>query len=311
MQHREFFNSKNIKTSSQEMHDLTEEAFNKLKTRQNKDEAQQKEFRETLSKINFDDLKQLFKEDLLKSGIDNFEFVDADRILDIASGESSTEGSYRVEPHAIVFDFKCLRDKAEKFGLPTELYMLYILSHEETHAASKTDCRGLTEVNTKEKGVLRLKHGYLEETVSALDEENYFNIDKFRGFDEGMTEKISREEIFAAYLKNHPEFAKKEDVSKLTEFVGKHDEVFYNAEIKMVNAVIKAISRSGGVDETVAWEALKQGKFSGDNFSEWGNRNQLDKILGYEVAQAIENLDADSSNKALAIANKINSSFVD
>lgn len=312
MQSREFYTSNNTKKSKEEINQLTEEAFALLKQKEVSDEAERREFQESLEKINFSDLHQLFKDDLSKSGVDeDFQFINKERILNIPSNQANIEASYLAVSHSIILDFSRLKNKADQFGVPRELYLLYILAHEETHAVSKVDCHGIGETSSDNNPVAHVKYGYAQDTVTTLqgkDGVEYFHKDSFLGLEEGLTEKIGREEIFEKYVSENPEFATREDIEKLKKIVSTHDLVYYNAELKMVNALLRALGRSTALDEATVWQAIKQGKFSGNNFINFTNHQSLEKALGPEIAHLIENLDADSPEQALAIANRLDAS---
>ncbi len=310
MQSREFYNLDGTKQTEGEAERLTEEAFRTLKSQEPDNELSQAEFKEVIERIDFESLRGTFTEMLAKSGIDDdFPFITPERIIRIPTTETSPEAIYYSAAHAIGMDFLSIKASALRYEVPLKLYVLYILSHEEVHALSRVECRGLSEKN--QGNIITGRFGYSEvesERMKAKDKDEYLPHHRFLGFEEGITEKIAREEIVETYLSAHTDFASTEDIGKLRNAFAEFDQNNYNVELKMVNSLIRALSRATTMDEATVWQAIKKGKFSGDTFADFANRQLIDKALGPEIVHLIETLNTDSPEQAIAITKRLDSS---
>lgn len=318
MKSREFFTIDQNPEEEEDIAKLEQKSFERILRRANTNEQENKSFQEALAKINFEDLKEMFSADAARSGIDEnaLNFVEPDTIINTKrQGEQpSADAYYYMLANRISLDYEGIKECAAEANISPELYLLHVIAHEETHAVSKVSCQGMSQIDRKEINQAKIKTGYKDDIVVLLDageKKKYFHKDSFFGFDEGITEKYAREEIMYPYLEKHKDFSSKEDIENLKASLSHKDKNgFYKNEIVMVDAFIRALSRSTGFDTETIWKGMIHGKFSGNTLNENGTYKLVEKMIGMEILDNIKNLDINNSEAALFIAEQLDKSDV-
>lgn len=138
---------------------------------------------------------------------------------------------------------------AETFSKRMEKY--YATLHEATHAAAVHQTR-VKEKDGKPK-IAVLKCGY---GTTYLSEKGKF-IYQFNGFNEAVTEKITRETA----TKHQEEIAKEFGLSK-EEMISVPD--CYGDFLKILDAAVKKTAEKSSETEEAVWEKIKKGYFEGE-----------------------------------------------
>lgn len=144
---------------------------------------------------------------------------------------------------------RAIHINAETFSKRMEKY--YATLHEATHAAAVHQTR-VEEKEGKPK-IAALKCGY---GTTYLPEKGKF-IYQFIGFNEAVTEKITRETV----TKHQEEIAKEFGLSK-KEIMSVPD--FYGDFLKILNAAVKKTAKKSGEAEEAVWKKIKKGYFEGE-----------------------------------------------
>ncbi len=318
MKSREFFTTDQNPEEEEDIAKLEQKSFERILRRANTNEQENKSFQEALTKINFEDLKEMFSADAARSGIDEdgLNFVKPENIINTkkVTEQPSADAYYFMVPNRISLDYEGIKKCADEAGISPELYLLHVIAHEETHAVSKVSCKGISELDRREVDKAHIQTGFKEDILVPLDaggKKKYFHKAAFFGFDEGITEKYAREEIMYPYLEKHTEFSSREEIENLKASLNKEDKtLFYKNEIIMVDAFIRALSRSTGFDSKTIWKGMIHGKFSGATLNEGGTFKLVEKMIGAEILNNIKNLDINHSEAALLIAEQLDKSDV-
>ncbi len=318
MKSREFFTTDQNPEDEEDISKLEQESFERISRRANTNEQENKSFQEALSKIDFKDLKEMFSADAVRSGIEENElnFVEASTIVNTKrEGEQrSADAFYTMLANRISLNYEGIKQCAAEAGVSSELYLLHVIAHEETHAVSKVSCQGISELDRREVGQGSIQSGFKGDIVVPMDaggKKKYFHKAAFFGFDEGVTEKYAREEILYPYIENHADFSSKEDLEKHKANLSRKDKNgFYKNEVAMVEAFVRALSRSTGFDTETIWKGMIHGKFSGNTMNEAGTYKLVEKMIGAEILDNIKNLDIDHSDAARLIAEQLDKSDV-
>lgn len=230
-------------------------------------ENNSQEFKELLSKIDFDVLEEIFME---KYGrpfyLKDLNFLRPDRIVGDFHEPNGTIGSYDSELNAIHVYSNALRKDLKKSadGLSFHIHFLEVIAHEETHAISRSFCQGgreaeswLTILKPRTK---KIKSGYreIETRVRGVREEVVSSL--YEAFDEGVNEKMSRE-VVLGYLKKTG--VSSDAISAYAAI--RKEKGHYQTHVQFVDDVVSDISRKSDVPAEQVWRALVGGKLSGQS----------------------------------------------
>src|SRR3989338_3446096 len=204
---------------------------------------------ETLRRVNFDILREVFARYAKKVGMDKKDI----NVLNARSINSETSGgAYRVARNLIGLSSEGIEERYA--GFKWDLAVLKVLVHEETHAVSGARCMGISyfeKLKRKETGRVLKKDdvfhqedqtGYTQGVIKVLWRE--LPVDSrilFMYFNEGVVEKLSRE-VLSQYLKEDLDFVSKEEAKK---FIQKYKEnpVSYKSEVELVDALVNRIAK--------------------------------------------------------------------
>ncbi len=246
---------------------------------------QSPEFKALLGRLDFDAIKQLFLELARKTDIDpaQMNFVEPDRIVERNLNNASA--NFRMSMNAIEID------PAELKGLESEeisdpvLKLLEIVMHEEGHAVSKTKCSGKFTPDGFWPSSMR--SGYSLDVFPRDPNLRHHTV--FGLFDEGVTEKISRE-LGKKYLDSHPDIADPAQVQKMREYYDDDNQIkAYDLPVSFVEAFIAHVAHRAEVAEDLVWGAIIRGKLEGTDldgsdfavlFAEMFNDNFQEELSG-------------------------------
>lgn len=233
-------------------------------------ENNSQEFKELLSKVDFDVLEEIFME---KYGrpfyLKDLNFLRPGRIVGDFHEPHGTIGSYDSELNAIHVYSKALRKDLQKSGdgVSFQIHLLEVITHEETHAISRSACQGGREAESWltlfKPRTKKIKSGYreIETRVRGVREEVVSSL--YEAFDEGVNEKMSREIVL--------EYLKKTGVS--SDMIGAYAAIrkekgHYQTHVQFVDDVVNDISRHSEVPESQVWRALVGGKLNGESIGQ-------------------------------------------
>lgn len=238
------------------------------------------ELNSIVEKIDFDTIKKILSEILHKSfdpensELDetyNINFIPPENIYaakslkdeNIEKLNRSTVAAYHPKLNIIMVDIEKSFNKEEKENF---YRLLKFLIHEETHANSRTICYknvqfegDALKINEQSFSGFHIRQneyliGYDEQGDEELLEDK--NINFYKAFNEGVTEKIT-DEIYKEYLKRTGIESKEKAVMKNNPVES------YEDEMKLINNIIEAIAIKFDVSEITVWQALKKSYFEG------------------------------------------------
>lgn len=263
----------------------------------------------SLEKVDFELFRTIISDRLRKMGIDpkTINFLGPNRIFDSSNFGGRfplTIGNYDVVKNVILINHKKITEEGAAGPNNTEddrdLLVASAVMHEQTHAVSKSLCRGMhfeaadmfypAPKDTVRVGV---KVGYLhvlsdfesrpgDSTFDVLRREPYVSAQFFGALNEAVTEKFARE-MFVDYLQKDPDMVDPAMVSKWREFYINHPEqLSYGLEVDVLEALIERISRETGVSEDVVWQAMAMGMFKGESLFDQEIAQAFEEIFGRE-----------------------------
>ena len=223
-------------------------------------------------KVDFPTLRGMFEDISERSGGDPkaLNFIEPDRITyTFPNVHHGVRAAYRPEENLIMMRYHMLREFAqEKLQIPVDLLALSVLCHEEVHATSRVECRGL-EIIAGRPRYDYIRVGYFLD--SPQEQEKDEGVDKgrmvfLRLFEEGVTDKLGQE-IFREYVRR-TEFADKKTMAEFDRAAAEHGKEFlYVTPMKFVDALIAKISRETGISRRVVWQAIVRGKYEGEDLA--------------------------------------------
>lgn len=287
MKSREFFNADNTPEDPKLQRARELEAGERIAR-----ERKITEVEVLLDQIDFDLLRDIFKDDIKKTGISVSEinFLRKDRISHLYRDR----GAYASDTNIIQIGYDNILGSSEAYDVDVRLMFLEVLIHEETHAVSKTRCWNLLE----EKGNPSVaKSGY----ASAMDQRNETgNLeligDMFRLFNEGVTQKRARE-VLVEYLRRTG-YSEKENLAHFEHILDEYDP--YRKAIQITEALTRRLAKANGVSEEAAWGAIMRGYYEGEDllredFQEWFGETLppgfMDKLMMADDEDLAELLD--------------------
>jgi hypothetical protein len=270
-----------------------------------------REFYTILEKIDFEGLKEIFKNDLLRSGIDQEEinFVPPSKIynmelekLNMEEIETSrTMGTYLFLQNIIGIDYKFIKENY----INPEITLLGVIAHEETHAASKLNCYGAEKLVSSDFAIINQQLGYqkgeydYEKASDYFDEKLETRSEAFLGFDEGVTELYTWRNIMTQYLSTHLEFANFNNDVEVRKFCKQSKNFSYQNEVKLVIAFFTKMAMKTESFAGEAWKSLIHGKFSGVNFYDKEVRELFDEAFGKKFMDKLSAVNPGDHNLTL------------
>lgn len=254
------------------------------------------ELEEVIKQVDFGVLRKIFEEIAEKSGLNPrlMNFIRPERIAHWSLSVGAA-GSYSVYENIIGISYQELKKWAKQLNISPQIVAIHILCHEETHATGKVECRGLeqwwADPNLKQ---MSKKMGF-----ARIIEERNKPIDfLFHLFDEGVTEKLSRE-VLQEYIRR-ADFQNKEAIAGIRRvLVEKPIEMPYAVPVKFVEALIAKISHETGINQSVVWQAIIRGMYEGEDFKDPELRDLfaetispdfLDKLAGADQPYKLDEL---------------------
>ncbi|HLW78527.1 MAG TPA: hypothetical protein VKU44_02915 [Terriglobia bacterium] len=237
-----------------------------------------KELGDILERLDFDLMRDIIAEDFTRStGLpaNRMNFVP---LAGFEHNKTMAIGRYIAETNTIALN----RDMIEKTyeGFDRQLATLDTTLHEEGHAASRRACYGNTETDGRDAMVVKqVIAGYRYTMRQRFTE---IQVDIYEAFEEGVNEKCARE-----WLRKYCERKgiPPESISRFEEVYTQRAEgvdfkIAYSEEVRFVDFMILEIAKATELDETTVWEAIKQGKFTGDGLMDDAVRQGLFEIFG-------------------------------
>lgn len=238
--------------------------------------------KDLLEEVNFELLQNIFKrisdKSMALSGERNF--VDKSKIVVINTATAEETAKYDLTKNEIVIRYNWVEREAKRANVDPALYFLKVLCHEEVHATAKRECEtrlssGKTIPSSKIKG------GYMQHKVR--DGQTLFRL-----FDEGVTEKLSRE-VIMEYCKSAGV-----DAKELEEFfLSKPTETPYGTSVLFVDFLIKKISDIADVDEKTVWEAIIRGQRQGEDLLSKEFKSLFREIADFDFLHRLANANSD------------------
>ena len=264
--------------------------------------AKDPELEKILTGADFSLLRDLFEKIAMRSGVDpaTLNFLGPDRIAHRSLSWSGT-GIYNAQNNFIGISYDRVKERAKKLGLDPELTAVKTLCHEETHATSKVECTGENEPRDKYPYYRGDKTGYSRYIEGQEGvHEPYVQKWLFNRFNEGVTEKLSRE-IFLEYAIKSGKYPK-EEIGKfeLLERAAP-EELSYGVAVGFVNALILKISRETGLDEKTVWRALIRGMYEGEDFQDQELKSLFAEIISPEFLDKLARAYSDDELDKLAV----------
>jgi hypothetical protein len=244
MRNRQIFSSEGIPYPDEDVHRL-EKTFEQEVMDREKDPR----LEAALDRIKFETLREIFTEHAQRCGIrpEDVNFISRERIF--AGAPRGAAGFFDTLKNTIG-----IKPPPSIFG--SDLSVLHVLSHEETHAVSRSEEFLDLEVDEEAKkidiGRASSQTGYNRFTEKE---------DLFRYFNEGVVERFSRQ-ITKEYLDRDRNFAPKEEKQAFLALVGRFGG--YGRNVGMVEAIIRKISSEAGVSEDLVWQGFIRGLFEGE-----------------------------------------------
>ena len=225
------------------------------------------EFEALLAKVDFVWIKSAFREILIKSSVDpeRLNFVDPELIISDNSIEDVA--NHNVMTGAITVNLDRIKEAtSNKSDIGILQSLIMVLLHEEVHAFSRNKCFGYFEYDYEGKRKIKIQSGYTRhEAVVKGREEIIDSSHSFELFDEGVTEKLSRE-LVVSYFGGHTDLG---DVKAVRSFYEDDDKVkHYNLGVSLVEAMMAKIANESGVSGDMVWQSIIRGKIDGENLSD-------------------------------------------
>lgn len=251
---REFFKS----TGEPEERERTREREELAKRRFVEGGEKNPELERILQGIDFVEMERIFKNIAARSGIntETMSFITPEGIEHGSAGWSAV-AAYDKEGNLITLSYEKIKEVADALGLDTELAVIKVLCHEETHATSKIECYGLGTTLLDPQFRRDEKEGYGRYRRGRNYEEFLFYL-----FDEGVTEKLARE-VFIEYARATG-IAHTEAFTKFMQVLKeKPTQMSYAVPVEFVEAFIKKISDISKTSKDAVWRAVVRGQREG------------------------------------------------
>jgi len=171
-----------------------------------------------------------------------------------------------------------------------------LLTHEEIHATSRVECRGLETPLHRTGDRVDETVGYARRTVSKDAGEGGLKvIEIYNLIDEGIVQKLAREIFFEyARARGYPE----NKIKAIEKSWQNHpDKVAYGKEIIFVEKLIDTISAKTGTSPIKVWESFIRGLYEGEDltdkelnelFAEYISPDFLKKLAHANTSEALE-----------------------
>lgn len=235
------------------------------------------ELEKLVQEINFDILRQILQEIAHRStlDIDSMNFINTKGIsykahMFLTAGWDPQENIILLNPDRILSDAEYL--KVDKF-----LYSLYILIHEESHAASRSICFG--EIDEAERDdsndqkrntgkrdfipadfTVFTQGGYLQRLKLPQEDHRTF----YTLFEEGVNEKLARE-VWQLYIERDTTLVDRvggENIEKMSTILVSNDQrLNFSKAVHFIDKLVQHISSYTGFDEKMVWQAIIRSKF--------------------------------------------------
>lgn len=249
--------------------------------------AKDPELENILSQVDFGLLRGIFERIVERCGLDprSMNFVGPERIAH--SGLGLSTASYLAAENIIGIAYQKLRPRAEELGVDSVTAAVETLCHEETHATSRVECRGL-EQWWADPATQRMstKTGYSRWVEGRNKPADFF----FYLFNEGVTEKLSRE-VFREYAQGSgfPDGVAVATIERA--FIEKSTEVPYGVPVKFVEALIAKLHHETGVDQKLVWQALIRGMYEGEEFRDQELRSMFAEVISTDFLDKLSRAD--------------------
>lgn len=271
--------------------------------------------KKTFEEVNETALKELFAQELGKSGgdVSQLNFLSLNTI-EIRKGQRSV-GSYSFFRNKIYInssatedgrDKELLRyifygtDNSERVYSHTRLDLLHTIVHEETHAIAHTAC--VTEHSKDERGTpleqINVRTGYERTHLSAeVHSDNEVKITNWgKAINEGVTDAIALK-IFAQYLESNPlSNCSKSDIETYIKDRNTFQKSAYASYIYALKLFTLLVSKGSGVPPDVVENAIIRGYLRGSEFISDETEAELDKLLGEGMGLFLRNTAEDDNS---------------
>lgn len=293
---REFLTTSGEPTQPSAIQDIKMSHRDILLDEVSKNERENLELKLLIERINFDQWRSIYAEDAVKSGIDpkQMNFVCQSDVVNVDTRFRGGVAFYDSGANMIGLDYAGAKRQAKALGIEPDLYVFYLLCHEQAHAVSKI--RNYMEVDGSRVEQDRVDSGYKQALPMRFDDTTVLYDIYFEGFDEGVTERYARQRVLFRYLEQHPEFGSEKQILKLRKVLHeKGNDSFYENELELVNAFIKKMAFLTGFDEEFVWEAIIQGKFAGEPLNDPETSELFRDLLGPDFVSRLASLRGNSS----------------
>ncbi len=252
-----------------------------------------------LGEIDFDELNEIFAEQLRRSGIDTSRLNPLFRENIYMDGGTNTAtmsytGSINaIQIHANEFEEYVAHQNVSNVD-PRLIFMQHLI-HEGAHAASAN----ITVMKDRASGFVQLSdsglnHRHVNAVLQGDDTFTLEENNEFLMFNEGVTELVA-DEVLSEYLKRRPLSGLSSEIANSTfdNLVGTHstEGVGYATARQFVTAFVDAIAREVGIPEDVVWSALKRQYFRGDSLAEKETSDLLNESLGEIFTEMLSEAD--------------------
>lgn len=302
-QSREFFTASGEPDPNQK--DLADKKGEELVKNWGRDPSLEK----MLSGVDFGLLKSILQEKAVRSNVDpkTMNFLGQERITHKVA---KAMGEYYTEENIIGLRPDAIEQQAAYHDLNPILAVMATLCHEEIHAASRTECRGLEAPLDQYPFAKEIRMGYAGHSESKVaSKEKPKEITIFKLFNEGVTEKLSRE-VFLEYARRTGKYSKK-DLQRFKIFWGgPPEEIGYGRTVGFVEILIIKLARASGVDRKTVWHALIRGLYEGEDlmdkklqvlFRENVSPKFLDKLAHVKNDAEMEKLSSELRKNLISI----------
>ena len=246
---------------------------------------QSEDLRSFLKEVDFRILRNIFERFVEKSQVDShtLNLIKSDRISSRTGGWGNSIGSYSSTENIIGLDFdrlKTVYDNHQEINI--RLAALFALIHEEVHATSKVQFRGL-EVSPDYSRHREDRSGYhvsILRRERADPNERPIHEDLYKDFDEAVTEKLALE-VFEEYI-TATGFSTRDAVAKFRDLRTKHPEDIspYEKNLLFLETLIERITHEIWVSHDLVWRAIIRGKYEGEDFQDPELRSAFSDMLG-------------------------------
>ena len=249
-----------------------------------------------LNKIDFSKLNNLFSEVAEKYGIERnkINFLGPERIFGTNPGLFS--GSYQNDGNIILIGDR-LKNHPEKnqneideekflidhFG-SLEMAFLSTIVHEETHAVGRNFCVGRFNIlDWDQHDFDYSESGYSKKVTGTKHRKENGDVsfapasDFYVAFNEGVTERLSREILFR-YAESST-YPSPEMIDKYKEGLMDNKHV-YTEEVDLVSFVLSRLSQETGQSEDFWWDSIVRGYFLGGELDKPETQEIFNKAFG-------------------------------